>query len=477
MSGLIARWARLSTLAASAGASLIGFIQSGAGAVARTMQAKARDVVSVKDFGAVGDGVADDTAAFNAALLAAKCVRVPAGQYRLAATVSMQQDGNVLSGDGDGSVLSYAGAGTVIDFNAKTHATLTAVKITSATAAIGVDCGAMAHNFRIERVSFDGNLAGVPAGFSTAAVQIERSFYGEIAHCDISYAAVGVYGFNECNGNFIKSNSIRQCITGIKISDTTANSDGNSIIGNEVETAAVGADYGIVLLGADSTMVIGNRLEITGTAHVHINSGAGAAQNNQVFANCLEGAAAAIILGDGVGVNQVMSTHIVGGRGAGAVTINADCLATRMQAAGGLYSGALTDNGYGSVIEIDPTNAKQYAKTVTSNTVKGVNWTVGGVATILDTGANYLQVNGAVGAHTLFAVDGRLRVAQGSLSAGGDSGGYAGTNTLSSASNVAARSTGVGTVKFTDAVNRDNIGFIKVYVGVTAYYVPIFAAP
>jgi hypothetical protein len=41
----------------------ISFLQSGSGAVVRTAQSKMRDVVSVRDFGAVGDGVADDTAA------------------------------------------------------------------------------------------------------------------------------------------------------------------------------------------------------------------------------------------------------------------------------------------------------------------------------------------------------------------------------------------------------------------------------
>jgi hypothetical protein len=45
----------------------VSFLQAGSGAVVRTAQSKMRDVVSVKDFGAVGDGVADDTAAFAAA--------------------------------------------------------------------------------------------------------------------------------------------------------------------------------------------------------------------------------------------------------------------------------------------------------------------------------------------------------------------------------------------------------------------------
>lgn len=59
----------LLNLAAPSGASLIGFIQSGTGAVARTMEDKNRERVSIEDFGAVGDGVTDDTSAFTAAIL------------------------------------------------------------------------------------------------------------------------------------------------------------------------------------------------------------------------------------------------------------------------------------------------------------------------------------------------------------------------------------------------------------------------
>jgi hypothetical protein len=45
-----------------------GFTQSGAGAIQRTVESKLKDTVSVKDFGAVGDGTTNDTAAITAAI-------------------------------------------------------------------------------------------------------------------------------------------------------------------------------------------------------------------------------------------------------------------------------------------------------------------------------------------------------------------------------------------------------------------------
>jgi hypothetical protein len=66
----------------------VSHIGLGSGAVPTTVQAKLREFISVKDFGAVGDGVADDTGACQAAVdyvtsIGGGTVYFPQGSYRL----------------------------------------------------------------------------------------------------------------------------------------------------------------------------------------------------------------------------------------------------------------------------------------------------------------------------------------------------------------------------------------------------------
>lgn len=78
----------LGILAASNGADLIGYIQSGTGAVAQTVQDALRRTITPQDFGAVGDGSADDTAAFQAAINEAQsknCILYLPGAFKIGA--------------------------------------------------------------------------------------------------------------------------------------------------------------------------------------------------------------------------------------------------------------------------------------------------------------------------------------------------------------------------------------------------------
>jgi hypothetical protein len=80
-----------SQLAASTGSSLVGHFDGGTGGVTRTVQAKLRDILSIKDKGALGDGLADDTAAFQVVLSAPAAGKtlmclVPDGTYLLSSS-------------------------------------------------------------------------------------------------------------------------------------------------------------------------------------------------------------------------------------------------------------------------------------------------------------------------------------------------------------------------------------------------------
>ena len=89
------------------------FLQSGTGAETRTVESKLKDVVSVKDFGAVGDGVTDDTAAIQAAIESLPTdgtLSFPAGIYLVTglALSGNNQDKTNLAFVGDSAVIKLA---------------------------------------------------------------------------------------------------------------------------------------------------------------------------------------------------------------------------------------------------------------------------------------------------------------------------------------------------------------------------------
>jgi hypothetical protein len=85
-------------------ADVVGYNPAGTGAVATTVQGKLRESVSVEDFGAVGDGVTDDTVAIQAAVdsfgTTGGILLVPTGVYRISNTIKISHGGIVVQGEG-----------------------------------------------------------------------------------------------------------------------------------------------------------------------------------------------------------------------------------------------------------------------------------------------------------------------------------------------------------------------------------------
>lgn len=106
----------LASSAAGKGAAMVRFKQAGAGAVDCESLSKMREVVSVKDFGAVGDGTTSggtvNTAAFNACAdycrSTGKAMHIPDGVFR---TGKVDRTGVTIVGAGSGNTFIYGQPG------------------------------------------------------------------------------------------------------------------------------------------------------------------------------------------------------------------------------------------------------------------------------------------------------------------------------------------------------------------------------
>lgn len=136
-----------------ASATDVQFTPAGTGAVTRPVQTKLRETVSVEDFGAVGDGVADDTAAIKAALAAHDNLYFPKGTY----LIDTVNDALVPTGKNS---MYWSGYGATI--KAKNGATATGNSRMLRLA----NCS----NVVIEGLTFDGNRAN-------------RSSFASGSHC------------------------------------------------------------------------------------------------------------------------------------------------------------------------------------------------------------------------------------------------------------------------------------------------------
>jgi len=309
--------------AASSGSSLVGFIQSGTGAVATTVQAKLRESVSVLDFGAKGDGTTDDTAAINAAALAVSSagglVFFPPGTYKTTAAINLYSKVTYY-GAGSASVIACTN-GNINQFYGTGLSECTVRELKISATSVGTTAYVGAINFESSTNCYVTNIELV--GMAWAGVLLSNSSYckvsGVYAHgwqgsiqdsADINVFRVSQ--FNTIDGNFLYGGGWH----GVLVQDpgTSLIPSKNIITNNRVGAHAA---YGIITYNIDTADsftqinnnyvegILGSVLANSSGAGIYVQNSGGAIVTGNTVKNCCINTSNVTLTPAGIAFNNI----------------------------------------------------------------------------------------------------------------------------------------------------------------------------
>lgn len=226
-------------LASDTGATLVKTKQSITGAVSRTVASKVNETVSVKDFGATGDGITNDTSAIQAAIQSgARYVVYPEGTYILDCGVLLLESNQHHVGhnailhaveDKEGQAFFTGIEKALISFEGFRFEGAGTKAIAPAVSA--VSC---------EYVTMDKCVAVYMALFSSKSRKCPQPM---IAH-DVGIGSGTTYPAVTSIGDYTRN---------VKVTNCTAVSDGSGVLSGEFQSAAIMVAYtqGAYIAGND----------------------------------------------------------------------------------------------------------------------------------------------------------------------------------------------------------------------------------
>jgi hypothetical protein len=251
----------------------VTYTASGTGAAARSVDSKLGDVVSVKDFGAVGDGIVDDTAAIQAAINTGKKAYLPKGTYAIS-TLYFNANGQGLIGESPFNTHLVSnvssGGGTAIANNSPTtttrlFCTIENLQVNTASLAVGYAINWTSCQFgRIKNVWVFGGGVGCTGILLNANWTVTECTYNDVQDCYIGNVGKGIQFGDGGNTNTLINNRIQPLSTGygyFLFGTATGRVSNNTIVGGGVEYPGAVSRGVYAGTGVDGLLLTGIRFE------------------------------------------------------------------------------------------------------------------------------------------------------------------------------------------------------------------------
>jgi len=199
----------------------ISYTPAGSGAVATTVQAKLRQYVSVMDYGAVGDGTTNDTAAIQAALNSGKkSIYFPSGTYVITSTLTVPKGVSLFGSGYEVCILNGYGLS-----NANAIFSLT-----------GGDQFSTIDNFTFK---------GQASGSKSIGISVNNGYYVSYTNLRFTNLSYGMY-LDEAGSSLIQNCNFTNCLIGAQCMGGSA----YKFISCEFQ---YGTDVGIKLIASPTT--------------------------------------------------------------------------------------------------------------------------------------------------------------------------------------------------------------------------------
>jgi hypothetical protein len=317
-------------------------------AVGTDLYNRIHDTVSVKDYGAVGDGVTDDTAAIQAAIAAGTEIRIPAGTYKITSALTVTSDYKRIIGAGIGNTIIFNyGASNAMEVKSLGGASATRIGCSVADLTLdGRNVGAALYVYDAAQCRFDRLECKRSTANGVNALMVIDSTFNEIVATDnASDGIILSYGTKagvEFNTNEVVVNS---CVAysnvgaGLRMRCSLS----NHVVGGEYSSNG----YGVLLEGGKRSSVTNCWIENNTTRSIQISQGTTSlgvvysGDNNKIYNNLITGTGSIeVVTGDGNFFQANYIGHNVA-FGAGATT-------TYFGVQSG-FAGTLSDSGSGTI--------------------------------------------------------------------------------------------------------------------------------